>query len=86
MDRALAGLSLIFDNHLLDLLQVDSVDVARSNKTNRNSIGTLFPGQRMDFVLQPLLPTSEKQSHMRVRLDQEYEQARPASQQLSRGC
>ncbi|KGO38739.1 Multicopper oxidase, type 3 [Penicillium expansum] len=76
---ALAGLSLIFDNHLLDLLQVDSVDVARSNKTNRNSIGTLFPGQRMDFVLQPLLPISEKQSHMRVRLDQDsFNYANPA--------
>ncbi|CRL29634.1 Cupredoxin [Penicillium camemberti] len=68
---ALAGLSLVFDNHLLDLLQVDSIDVARSKETNINSIGILFPGQRMDFVLRPLLQTSEKQSHMRVQLDQD---------------
>ncbi|CAI7671704.1 unnamed protein product [Penicillium discolor] len=67
---ALAGLSLVFDNHLLDLLQVDSIDVARSKETNVNSIGILFPGQRMDFVLRPLSQTSEKQSHMMVHLDQ----------------
>ncbi|CAI7589723.1 unnamed protein product [Penicillium crustosum] len=68
---ALAGLSLVFDNHLLDLLQVDGIDVARSKETNINSLGILFPGQRMDFVLRPLLKTSEKQSHMMVQLDQD---------------
>ncbi|KAJ5945277.1 hypothetical protein N7516_005445 [Penicillium verrucosum] len=76
---ALAGLSLVFDNHLLDLLQADSIDVARSKETNVNSIGILFPGQRMDFVLRPLLKTSEKQSHMRVQLDQDgFKYANPA--------
>ncbi|KOS38191.1 hypothetical protein ACN38_g10995 [Penicillium nordicum] len=76
---ALAGLSLVFDNHLLDLLQVDGIDVARSKETNVNSIGILFPGQRMDFVLRPLLQTSEKQSHMRVQLDQDgFKYANPA--------
>ncbi|KAJ5535332.1 hypothetical protein N7527_001586 [Penicillium freii] len=77
---ALAGLSLVFDNHLLDLLQVDSVDVARSKEKNVNSIGILFPGQRMDFVLRPSLQTSEKkQSHMRVQLDQDgFKYANPA--------
>ncbi|KAJ5365689.1 hypothetical protein N7517_008575, partial [Penicillium concentricum] len=68
---ALAGLSLVFDNHHLDLLQVDSVDVTTSKEANINSIGVLFPGQRMDFVLQPLLRPSKKQSHMRVQLDQD---------------
>ena len=61
---------------------MDSIDVARSKETNINSIGILFPGQRMDFVLRPLLQTSEKQSHMRVQLDQEYGQT---LQQLSGG-
>ncbi|KAJ9492202.1 hypothetical protein VN97_g1042 [Penicillium thymicola] len=76
---ALAGLSLVYDNHLLDLLQVDSIDVARSKETNVNSVGILFPGQRMDFVLRPLLQTSEKQSHMRVQLDQDgFKYANPA--------
>ncbi|KAF4761668.1 hypothetical protein N7455_003394 [Penicillium solitum] len=76
---ALAGLSLVFDNHLLDLLQMDSIDVARSKETNVNSIGILFPGQRMDFVLRPLLQTSEKQSHMMVQLDQDgFKYANPA--------
>ncbi|KAJ5207777.1 hypothetical protein N7449_002156 [Penicillium cf. viridicatum] len=76
---ALAGLSLVFDNHLLDLLQVDSIDVARPKEANINSIGVLFPGQRMDFVLRPLLQTPERQSHMRVQLDQDgFKYANPA--------
>ncbi|CAG8909727.1 unnamed protein product [Penicillium egyptiacum] len=76
---ALAGLSLVFDNHLLDLLQVDSVDVARPKERNINSIGVLFPGQRVDFILRPLLQTSEKQSHMRIQLDQDsFKYANPA--------
>ncbi|OQE38702.1 hypothetical protein PENCOP_c008G08284 [Penicillium coprophilum] len=68
---ALAGLSLVFDNHQLDLLQVDSVDVSPQKETNINSVGILFPGQRMDFVLRPLSQPSKKQSHMSVQLDQD---------------
>jgi hypothetical protein len=78
--------SLAFDNHNLDLLQVDSVDVARSKETNINSIGILFPGQRMDFVLRPLLQKSEKQSHMRVQLNEEYDQTCRAYYWLLHGC
>ncbi|KAI3123985.1 CAZyme family AA1 [Penicillium roqueforti] len=76
---SLAGLNLVFDNHLLDLLQVDSIDVARSKQKHINSIGTLFPGQRIDFVLRPLSQTSEKQSHMTVQLDEDsFKYANPA--------
>ncbi|KAJ5816091.1 hypothetical protein N7447_008324 [Penicillium robsamsonii] len=76
---ALAGLSLVFDNRHLDLLQVDSVDVTPSEETSINSIGVLFPGQRMDFVLRPLSQPSKNQSYMRVQLDQDcFKYANPA--------
>ncbi|CAI7606945.1 unnamed protein product [Penicillium glandicola] len=76
---AVAGFSLVFDSHNLDLLQVDSVDVVRTKESVINSIGILSPGQRMDFIIRPLLPTSEKQSHMRVQLDQDgFKDSNPA--------
>ncbi|KAJ5091272.1 hypothetical protein NUU61_006142 [Penicillium alfredii] len=67
---AIAGISLVFEREQLDLIQVDSVDVELSREKGINSIGTLFPGQRMDFVLRPP-QGSGKQSSMTVQLDQE---------------
>ncbi|KAJ5774945.1 hypothetical protein N7457_009841 [Penicillium paradoxum] len=68
---SLAGFSLIFNRHALDLLQVDAVDVAPPRETNVNSVGILFPGQRMDFILRPLSRKSKGQSSMMVQLDQD---------------
>lgn len=72
MGRAIAGISLVFEREQLDLIQVDSVDVELSWEKGINSIGALFPGQRMDFVLRPP-QGSGKQSSMTVQLDQEYD-------------
>lgn len=64
---ALAGLSLVFDREKLELIQVDSVDVGHYRQTDVNSVGILFPGQRMDFILQP---SPFNSSSMMVQLDQ----------------
>ena len=67
--RALAGLSLVFDQENIDLIQVDSIDVKRSQQDNVNSVGMLYPGQRMDFVLRTF-PNQQSPSSMMVQLDQ----------------
>lgn len=67
---ALAGLTLVFDREQLDLIQVDSVDVEPSHQKNANSVGILFPGQRMDFLLRPSPQRTEEPSSMMVQLDQ----------------
>lgn len=67
--RSLAGLSLAFDEEQLNLIQVDSVDVDPLQQHHSNSVGILYPGQRMDFILgsshQP------KRSSMTIQLDEE---------------
>ncbi|KAJ5551834.1 CAZyme family AA1 [Penicillium sp. DV-2018c] len=68
---ALAGFSLLFDRHYLDLLQVDSVDVERPKATDINSVGVLFPGQRMDFIVRPVSQISAEPSSITVKLDQD---------------
>ncbi|CAG7918927.1 unnamed protein product [Penicillium olsonii] len=75
---ALAGFDLQFDHHTIDLLQVDSADVQRTKDKDMNSLGTLYPGQRMDFVL---IPTEDTKGHssMTVQLNQEcFKYANPA--------
>ncbi|KAJ5673457.1 multicopper oxidase-domain-containing protein [Penicillium longicatenatum] len=67
---SLAGLSLVFDKEQLNLIQVDSVDVAPLRQHNVNSVGTLYPGQRIDFILSPSAQSTR--SSMMVQLDQEY--------------
>jgi hypothetical protein len=67
--RALAGLSLVFDQENVNLIQVDSIDVKRSQQENVNSVGILYPGQRMDFVLRTS-STAQSPSSMMVQLDQ----------------
>lgn len=69
--RALVGFDLQFIHHRVDLLQIDSVDVKRPTDQTINSLGTLYPGQRMDFVLWPTQDTGHH-SPMAVRLNQEY--------------
>lgn len=63
----------------MDLIQVDSVDVERSEtrreKEDINSLGILYPGQRMDFILRSRQGPGYQPS-MRVQLDQEYETTR----------
>ncbi|KAJ5747083.1 uncharacterized protein N7511_008779 [Penicillium nucicola] len=76
---ALAGFTLSFSHHALDLIQVDSVDVQRSQQQNINSAGILYPGQRMDFVLRPSSLSAEKESYLSVQLDQDcFKYANPA--------
>ncbi|KAJ5167326.1 multicopper oxidase-domain-containing protein [Penicillium canariense] len=65
---ALAGLSLVFGQNHIDLIQVDSVDVKRSQQEDVNSAGILYPGQRMDFVLHA--SPQHEPSTMMVQLDQ----------------
>ncbi|OOQ87755.1 laccase [Penicillium brasilianum] len=65
---SLAGLSLVFDQENIDLIQVDSIDVERSQREGVNSAGVLYPGQRMDFVLRT--SSHQESSSMMVQLDQ----------------
>ncbi|CAL5866884.1 uncharacterized protein PFLUO_LOCUS1095 [Penicillium psychrofluorescens] len=75
---ALAGISLTFDQEHLDLIQVDSIDTARSEQKDANSIGILYPGQRMDFILHSS-PKDSKQSSIMISLDEEcFKYANPA--------
>ncbi|CAG8005243.1 unnamed protein product [Penicillium salamii] len=75
---ALAGFDLQFNHHRIDLLQVDSVDVKRPTDQDINSLGTLYPGQRMDFILWPTQDTG-RHSPMAVHLNQEcFKYANPA--------
>lgn len=67
--RSLAGLSLVFDQKQLNLIQVDSIDVDPLQHHYSNSIGVLYPGQRMDFTLNISHQLTE--SCMTVQLDQE---------------
>lgn len=60
----------MFDQENLELLQVDSVDVERPTEEDINSAGILYPGQRMDFVLRPLVRKETEMSSMMVQLDQ----------------
>lgn len=66
--RSLAGLSLVFDKEQLNLIQVDSIDVDSLRHHYSNSIGVLYPGQRMDFILNTSHQLTE--SSMTVQLDQ----------------
>lgn len=66
---ALAGLSLVFNREKLDLIQVDSMDVQRSQHERINSVGILSPGQRMDFILRPDSEPADEPSSMTVQLD-----------------
>lgn len=68
---ALAGLSLVFNHENLDLIQVDSLDVQRSEQKDVNSAGILYPGQRMDFILHPQTQRAKVQSSLMVQLDRE---------------
>ncbi|KAJ5089265.1 multicopper oxidase-domain-containing protein [Penicillium argentinense] len=68
---SLGGFSLDFDRENLELLQVDSVDVERSQQKDVNRVGILYPGQRMDFVLRPSAKEGKGPSSMMVELDQE---------------
>jgi hypothetical protein len=65
----------------VDLIQVDSVDVERPRDEDINSIGILYPGQRMDFILRPPPQNAENELTVAVQLDQEYEQIQRTPQQ-----
>ncbi|KAJ5614643.1 hypothetical protein N7528_008297 [Penicillium herquei] len=66
---SLAGFSLVFEKEQLDLIQIDSVDVEQSDADNTNSLGMLYPGSRMDFILHP--SPDHRSSSMMVHLDRE---------------
>ncbi|KAJ5491343.1 hypothetical protein N7539_002910 [Penicillium diatomitis] len=66
---ALAGLSLVFGQENIDLIQVDSIDVQQPPLQKVNSAGVLFPGQRMDFILHSA-SHSNSSSAMTVKLDE----------------
>ncbi|KAJ5351712.1 hypothetical protein N7452_000686 [Penicillium brevicompactum] len=75
---ALAGFDLSFDQHAVYLIQIDSVDVQRPKERDINSLGTLYPGQRMDFVLRSIQGPRD-QASMTVHLNQEcFKYANPA--------
>lgn len=53
-------------------MQLDSIDTARCEQEDANSIGILYPGQRMDFILHSS-PKDTKQSSIMISLDEEYD-------------
>ncbi|OJJ45719.1 hypothetical protein ASPZODRAFT_68692 [Penicilliopsis zonata CBS 506.65] len=67
---SLAGFSLAFSHQNLELIQLDSVDVEPQQKS-ATSLGNLFPGQRMDFVIRTLEEADDGQGpmYMTVELD-----------------
>lgn len=67
-----AGFTLVFDRERLDLIQVDGIDVDRSNENDVNTVGILHNGQRMDFVLYPPRRDHATGSSMTIELDQQY--------------
>ncbi|KAK2810641.1 hypothetical protein FQN49_008520, partial [Arthroderma sp. PD_2] len=69
---SLAGVSLGFGQGIVTPIQVDGgTDVLQSSLTpNAHSIGIVYPGQRMDFVLQTVSGESTESS-MTVELDPE---------------
>ncbi|KAE8373585.1 laccase [Aspergillus bertholletiae] len=62
---ALAGFTLSFENKPLTLIQVDNIDV---EPQEASSAGILYPGQRMDLILQP---SKEDFTSLTVHLDQD---------------
>ncbi|KAI2791087.1 hypothetical protein POX_c03942 [Penicillium oxalicum] len=66
---ALAGLSLVFEQENIDLVQVDSIDAEQPQLENTNSVGVLFPGQRLDLIIHPR-PDRGSSSAVTVKLDQ----------------
>ncbi|KAK2812232.1 hypothetical protein FQN50_001590 [Emmonsiellopsis sp. PD_5] len=71
---SLAGISLAFSHGYLELIQVDGgLDVKQSKPPKRadsKSIGVLYPGQRVDFILRHPKKAWEKSS-LTVELDPE---------------
>ncbi|KAK2753874.1 hypothetical protein FQN55_000238 [Onygenales sp. PD_40] len=71
---SLAGISLAFSHGYLDLIQVDGgLDVKQlkpPKRPNSKSIGVLYPGQRVDFILRHPKKAREKSS-LTVELDPE---------------
>lgn len=72
---ALTGLTLSFDREHLDLIQLDGVEVDHPPQEASNSLGILFPGQRMDFILHPSKDTTG--SSLVVEVDEQYVPAVP---------
>ncbi|KAL5358001.1 multicopper oxidase-domain-containing protein [Aspergillus floccosus] len=63
---SLAGLTLTFNNHDVTVLAVDSMPV---EARNGQSVGVLYPGQRMDLRIQQ--PEENTPSLLEVHLDEE---------------
>lgn len=72
MHRSLAGFTLVFGHEQLELIQLDGVEVESQQQQGVNSVGILFPGQRMDFVLRSPSDMDQRPSSLTVQLDEEY--------------
>ncbi|KAB8071973.1 multicopper oxidase-domain-containing protein [Aspergillus leporis] len=64
--RSLAGFTLAFENQQPTVIQVDSIDI---EPREAPSAGILYPGQRMDIILQPL--STHNPTSLTIHLDQE---------------
>ncbi|PLB48849.1 hypothetical protein P170DRAFT_455674 [Aspergillus steynii IBT 23096] len=65
---SLAGFTLSFENHLFQLLEVDSINTALQEPSL--AAGILYPGQRMDILVEPS-QNKNHQSSLTVHLDDE---------------
>lgn len=68
--RTLAGISLAFQNHQVEVITVDGGLEVEVTSKEAQSLGILYSGQRVDFILRPL-DTEMQHSGFTINLDRE---------------
>mgnify|MGYP001118530296 CR=1 FL=1 len=66
---SLAGFTLTFEHEQLELIQLESNDIEPQDPAN--SVGILYPAQRMDFIIRSSKVEGRHSSSMTVELDPE---------------
>ena len=69
--RALTGFTLSMSGHVMTLLKVDGGNAVASAPLTQ-SIGILYPGERIDAVVQRFDIEEQKDAQLTIRLDREY--------------
>lgn len=71
LGRALTGFSLSISGHIMTLFQVDGgneIEAAPEAK----AIGILYPGERIDVIVERIGPEEVKDPMLTITLDREY--------------
>ena len=67
----MVGYSLSVVGYIMHLIQVDGGGTV-SNGQNASSIGVIYPGERIDIIIEPMSQLNRKNASIRVKLDDEY--------------